>query len=81
MFQSEPNVSFQKHKDDKNEILKEAESVHSYDSEQETNFTMFPMARVVLTKILRLSPFFSKFLFWKKLFPQNLLNTNENTKF
>lgn len=39
------------YKKDKNEISEEAENVYSYDSEQETNFTMFPVARVVFTKI------------------------------
>lgn len=52
-------------KKDKNEMLEEAESVYSCVSEQGTNFTIFPVARVVFTKMWNflLLFFFLKFLF------------------
>lgn len=69
-------------KKDKNEMLEEAESVYSCVSEQVTNFTMFPVAKVVFTKMWNflLLFFFLKFLFWNKIFLQNQCNTIENSK-
>ena len=75
------------YKKDKNEISEEAENVYSYDSEQKTNFTMFPLVRVVFTEIWDFLLFLFFFFFFqvplrkKKKFLPNLLNTTEKAKF
>lgn len=46
------------YKKNKNKISEEAESVYSDDSEQETNFTMFHVARAIFTKIWNFLIFF-----------------------
>ena len=70
------------YKKDKNAISEEAGSVYSYDSEQKTNFTTFPVARVIFTEIWDfLLFFFSQVpLLKEKLFLPNMLNTTEKTK-